>query len=491
MEIIDHLWMGFGLAVSPLNLLYCLIGATVGTLVGVLPGIGPLTTIAMLLPITFKLPALPALIMLSGIYYGAHHAGSTTAIMLNMPGEPTSVVICIDGHPMARQGRAGPALCISAIGSFIAGCLSILVIAFCSPLLARVALSFGPPEYCAVVVMALIAASVLSNAPVILTIAMTVLGVLLGCVGNDMISGERRFDFGSPDLADGINFVALAVALFAFADILSRAGQPDQTRRFDKIRGLLPTRADLAASWKPILRGTALGAAFGVLPGTGPLVSSFASYSLEKRLAKDPSRFGTGAIEGVAGPESANNAAAFTHFIPMLTLGIPAGAAMALMLGALMIQGVTPGPQVMTDHPDLFWGVIASMWLGNMMLLVLNLPLIGIWIRLLRVRYRLLYPAILVFCCIGVYSVNNSTFDVLLAGGLGLVGYLFAMLDCPPAPVILGFILGPILEVNLRRTLLISQGDFSVFVTRPISLGFLLLAVALLGAIAVPALRRP
>jgi TctA family transporter len=490
MDTINHLWMGFGIAVSPLNLLYCLIGATVGTLVGVLPGIGPLTTIAMLLPITFKLPALPALIMLSGIYYGAHHAGSTTAIMLNMPGEPTSVVICIDGHPMARQGRAGPALCISAIGSFIAGCLSILVIAFCSPILARVALSFGPPEYCAVVIMALIAASVLSNAPVILTIAMTVLGVLLGCVGNDMISGERRFDFGSPDLADGINFVALAVALFAFADILSRAGQPDQVRRFDKIRGLLPTRADLAASWKPILRGTALGAAFGVLPGTGPLVSSFASYSLEKRLARDPSRFGNGAIEGVAGPESANNAAAFTHFIPMLTLGIPAGAAMALMLGALMIQGVTPGPQVMTDHPDLFWGVIASMWLGNMMLLVLNLPLIGVWIRLLRVRYRLLYPAILVFCCIGVYSVNNATFDVLLAGGLGLVGYLFAMLNCPPAPVILGFILGPILEVNLRRTLLISQGDFSVFVTRPISLGFLLLAVVLLGAIAVPALRR-
>jgi putative tricarboxylic transport membrane protein len=482
--------MGFGVAVSPVNLLYCLIGATVGTLVGVLPGIGPLTTIAMLLPITFKLPALPALIMLSGIYYGAHHAGSTTAIMLNMPGEPTSVVICIDGHPMARQGRAGPALCISAIGSFIAGCLSILVIAFCSPLLARVALSFGPPEYCAVVIMALIAASVLSNAPVVLTIAMTVLGVLLGCVGNDMISGERRFDFGSPDLADGINFVALAVALFAFSDIISRAGQADQVRRFDKIRGLLPTRADLAASWKPILRGTALGAAFGVLPGTGPLVSSFASYSLEKRLARDPSRFGNGAIEGVAGPESANNAAALTHFIPMLTLGIPAGAAMALMLGALMIQGVTPGPQVMTDHPDLFWGVIASMWLGNGMLLVLNLPLIGVWIRLLRVRYRILYPAILVFCCIGVYSVNNSTFDVLLAGGLGLIGYLFAMLDCPPAPVILGFILGPILEVNLRRTLLISRGDFSVFVTRPISLGFLLLAVALLGAIALPALRR-
>jgi len=490
MDVIANLWMGFGIAVSPINLLYCLIGATVGTLVGVLPGIGPLTTIAMLLPITFKLPALPALIMLSGIYYGAHHAGSTTAIMLNMPGEPTSVVICIDGHPMARQGRAGPALCISAIGSFIAGCLSIVVIAFFSPMLARMALSFGPPEYCSVVIMALIASSVLSNAPVILTIAMSVLGVLLGTVGSDMMSGERRFDFGSPDLADGINFVALAVALFAFADILSRAGQPEQTRRFDKIKGLLPTRADLAASWRPILRGTALGAAFGVLPGTGPLVSSFASYSLEKRLARDPSRFGNGAIEGVAGPESANNAAAFTHFIPMLTLGIPAGAAMALMLGALMIQGIQPGPQVMTDHPDLFWGVIASMWLGNGMLLILNLPLIGIWIRLLRVHYRILYPAILVFCCIGVYSVNNSTFDVLLAAGLGVMGYIFTMLDCPPAPVILGFILGPILEINLRRTLLISQGDFTVFVARPISLGFLLLAAGLLAAIALPALRR-
>jgi putative tricarboxylic transport membrane protein len=489
-NLLENLWMGFSVALSPINFLYCFIGAAVGTLVGVLPGIGPLTTIAMLLPITFKLSPVASLIMLSGIYYGAHHAGSTTAIMLNMPGEPSSVVICVDGHPMARQGRAGPALCISAIGSFIAGCISIVVIALFSPPLAKAALSFGPPEYCAVVIMALVAASVLSNTSLVTTIAMAVLGVLLGTVGTDVIAGERRFDFGSSNLADGINFVALAVAFFAFAEIASRAGADERRHVLGTVKGLLPTRRDLATSWKPIMRGTALGGAFGILPGTGPLISSFASYSLEKRLASDPSRFGKGAIEGVAGPEAANNAAALTHFIPMLTLGIPAGAAMALMMGAMTIQGINPGPQVMTQHPDLFWGVIASMWIGNMMLLILNLPLIGIWIRLLRIPYRILYPAILVFCCIGVYSVNNSAFDVALAAGLGFLGFLFAKLDGPPAPLILGFILGPILEVNLRRALLISRGDFSVFVTRPISLGFLVLAAAMLLALALPAIQR-
>jgi putative tricarboxylic transport membrane protein len=489
-HLLENLWMGFGVAFSPINFLYCFIGAAVGTLVGVLPGIGPLTTIAMLLPITFKLSPVASLIMLSGIYYGAHHAGSTTAIMLNMPGEPSSVVICLDGHPMARQGRAGPALCISAIGSFVAGCVSIIVIALFSPPLAKAALSFGPPEYCAVVIMALVAASVLSHTSIVTTIAMAVLGVLLGTVGTDVIAGERRFDFGSSNLADGINFVALAVAFFAFAEIALRAGADEQRHILGAVKGLLPTRRDLAASWKPIMRGIGLGGAFGILPGTGPLISSFASYSLEKRLASDPSRFGKGAIEGVAGPEAANNAAALTHFIPMLTLGIPAGAAMALMMGAMTIQGINPGPQVMTQHPDLFWGVIASMWIGNMMLLVLNLPLIGIWIRLLRVPYRILYPAILVFCCIGVYSVNNSAFDVALAAGLGFLGFLFAKLDGPPAPLVLGFILGPILEVNLRRALLISRGDFSVFVTRPISLGFLVLAVAMLLALALPVVQR-
>jgi TctA family transporter len=490
MDLISNLHLGFSVALTPQNLLYCFIGALVGTLVGALPGIGPLTTIAMLLPLTFKLPALPSLIMLAGIYYGAHHAGSTTAIMLNMPGEPSSVVICFDGYPMARQGRAGPALCISAIGSFIAGCISIVVVALFSPALADVALHFGPPEYCAVIVMSLVAVSVLSETSLAITLAMAILGVLLATIGTDVISGERRFDFGVPELTDGIDFVALAVAFFAFAEVACRAGTKEEKRLAGRVTGLLPTMADWAASWKAILRGTGLGAAFGILPGTGPLISSFASYGLEKRLASDPSRFGRGAIEGVAGPEAANNAAAFTHFIPMLTLGIPAGAAMALMLAALTIQGITAGPQIMTEHADLFWGVIASMWLGNLMLLVLNLPLVGIWIRLLRIPYRVLYPAILAFCCIGVYSVRNSTFDVLLAAALGLLGRLFAALGCPPAPLVLGFVLGPMLETNLRRSLLISQGDFSLFLTHPISLAFLLLTAGIILVVAVPSVRR-
>lgn len=487
--MLDHLAMGFGVALTPSNFLYCFIGALLGTLVGVLPGIGPITTIAMLLPITFKLSPVASLIMLSGIYYGAHHAGSTTAIMLNMPGEPSSVVICLDGHPMARQGRAGPALCISAIGSFVAGCVSILVIALFSPPLAEIGLQFGAPEYTAVVILALAAVSALTQRSFLITIATAIFGILLGTVGTDVNSGVTRFDFGSPDLYDGINLVGLAVAFFAFAEIAARAGHDESRRKLDPVKGLLPSRADLAASWKAILRGTGLGAAFGILPGTGPLISSYASYTMEKRLAADPSRFGKGAIEGVAGPESANNAAALTHFIPMLTLGIPAGPAMALMIASLTIQGITPGPELMDKHPDLFWGVIASMFIGNMMLLILNLPLIGVWIRLLRVPYRLLYPAIIVFCCIGIYSVNNSAFDVELAAGLGFAGYFLAKLGCPPAPLLLGFILGPILEVNLRRSLLLSGGDFSIFVTRPISLGFLLLTVVVVAALSLPSWR--
>ncbi|MBV9862150.1 MAG: tripartite tricarboxylate transporter permease [Alphaproteobacteria bacterium] len=490
-QLLDKLGLGFGVALTLKNFLYCLLGATLGTLVGVLPGLGPVTTIAMLLPITFKISPVASLIMLSGIYYGAHHAGSTTAIMLNMPGEPTSVVICIDGHPMARQGRAGAALCISALGSFFAGCVSVIVIALFSPPLADAALLFGAPEYTSMIIMALVTASVLSSASLITTIAMAVLGVLIGTVGTDVNSGVVRFSFGAEGLADGVSFVAVAVGLFAFAEVILHLGALEQRHRItSRIRGLLPTRADLSAAWKAILRGTAVGAGFGILPGTGPLISSFAAYALEKQIAADPSRFGNGAIEGVAGPEAANNAAALTHFIPMLTLGIPAGAAMALMLGALMIQGIAPGPQVMTQHPDLFWGVVASMWIGNMMLLVLNLPLVGVWVRLLAIPYRFLYPTILVFCCIGVYSVSNSAFDVFLAAGFGLVGYVFKRLNCAPAPLILGLVLGPVLEENLRRSLLISRGDPSVFFTRPISLAMLLLAVAFVVIFSLPALRR-
>jgi putative tricarboxylic transport membrane protein len=496
---LHNLMGGFGVALSPINFLYCLIGASLGTMVGVLPGLGPLTTIAMLLPLTFKMPAVASLIMLSGIYYGAHHAGSTTAIMLNMPGEPTSVVVCFDGHPMARQGRAGPALFVAALGSFFAGCVAVVVIALFSPLLASLALDFRAPEYTSMVVLALLAAAVLTEGSLINSVGMVAIGLLLGTVGTDVNSGRERFTFGLSNIAAGIDFVAIAVGLFAIAEIAARIGHASRSKGAQPgaasqvvptLRNLLPSRSDLAASWKPILRGTALGSALGVLPGTGPLVSSFASYSLERQLADDPSRFGKGAIEGVAGPEAANNSAALTHFIPMLTLGIPAGAAMALMLGALTIQGITPGPMVMQDHPDLFWGVVASMWIGNLMLLVLNLPMVGLWIRLLTIPYRFLFPCILVFCCIGVYSVSNSPADVFMAAGFGAFGYLMLELNCRPAPLILGFILGPIFEVNLRTALVISRGDPLIFVKSPISLGFLLVAVMLLFATSLPALRR-
>jgi TctA family transporter len=480
MEILQHLALGFGVAFTPTNVLYCLAGATLGTIVGVLPGLGPVTTIAMLLPFTFKLPAIGSLIMLAGIYYGAHHAGSTTAIMLNMPGEPTSVVICLDGHPMARKGRAGAALFVAAIGSFFAGCVSVVVIATLSPPLAAAALLIGPPEYTSMIVMALVMSAVLSSQSLLCTIAMAVLGVLLGCAGTDLTSGTLRYTFGFDELSDGISFIAVATGLFAFAEMIHHLGATSaHGTPVAAPRGLLPTRAEMAASWAPILRGTALGGALGVLPGTGPLLASFASYAMEKQIARDPSRFGQGAIEGVAGPEAANNASAMTHFIPMLTLGIPAGAAMALMLGALTIQGINPGPRVMTEHADLFWGVVASMWIGNMMLLVLNLPLVGLWVKLLTTPYRLLYPAILMFCCIGVYSVSSARFDVMLAAVAGLAGVVFRMLDCPPAPLVLGLVLGPLLEDNLRRSLLLSRGDPTVFVTQPVSLVMLLLTLAL------------
>ncbi|HUZ67790.1 MAG TPA: tripartite tricarboxylate transporter permease [Beijerinckiaceae bacterium] len=480
MTLLGNLELGFHVALSLKNVLYCFAGAAIGTMVGILPGIGPVTTIAMLLPLTFKMSPIGSLIMLSGIFYGSHHAGSTTAIMLNMPGEPSSVVICLDGHPMAHAGRAGAALFIAAFASFFAGCVGVIIIAGLSPLLAQAAFLFGPAEYTSMIVMALVTASVLSSNALITNMAMSVVGLLLGVVGTDLNTGVLRYTFGFPGLDEGVNFVAVAVGLFAIAEIVTEMGQSERRRPLDtKLRGLLPTKADLQASWKPVLRGTVLGSLFGIMPGTGPLLSSFAAYAMERRLAKDPSRFGKGAIEGVAGPEAANNAAALTHFIPMLTLGIPAGASFALMLGALQIQGITPGPEVVTNHPDLFWGVVASMWIGNLMLLVLNLPMVGLWIRLLMVPYRLLYPAILVFCCIGVYAVSNSVFDVVLAAIFGLVGVVFKKLDCSPAPLILGLVLEPILEEHFRRTILLSRGDFTVFFTQPISLGFLVMTIVL------------
>jgi TctA family transporter len=491
MGIFNNILLGFGVALTPINLLYCLFGATIGTLIGVLPGIGPLATIAMLLPFTFKQPPVTALIMLAGIYYGAQYGGSTTSILVNIPGESSSVVTCLDGYAMARQGRAGPALAIAALSSFFAGCTSTVVIAILAPPLAELALRFGPTEYFSLMVLGLVGATLLAHGSLLKAITMILLGLLLGIVGTDVTSGTRRFTFGIPDMADGIDFVVVAMGLFGFAEIIASLERKEKHEILTtKVRGLMPTRTDLKASWKAVLRGTGLGCVLGVLPGGGALLSSFASYALEKKVASDPSRFGKGAIEGVAGPESANNAGAQTSFIPMLTLGIPTNAVMALMLGAMMIHGIAPGPMVMTARPDLFWGLIASMWIGNLMLVVLNLPLIGIWVRLLTVPYRLLYPTILVFCCIGVYSLSNSSFDVAMAAGFGLLGYIFTKLDCEPAPLVLGFVLGPMMEEYLRRAMTLSRGDPTVFFTRPISLAMLLVAGILLLTIIAPAVRR-
>jgi TctA family transporter len=491
MELFDHLLFGFGVAFSLQNVLYCFVGVLVGTLIGVLPGIGPLATIAMLLPLTFNVSPVAALIMLAGIYYGAQYGGSTTAILVNLPGETSAVVTCLDGYQMARQGRAGPALAIAAIGSFFAGTVCTVLIALFGPPLAEVALKFAAADYFSLMLMGLVAAAVLARGDTVKSLAMVVMGLLLGIVGTDVNTGLKRFTFGINELTDGIGFVVVAVGVFAVGEIVANLGEPAGRQVFtSRVTGLFPTREDLRRSFGPIVRGTGLGAFFGVLPGTGPAIASFSSYMLEKKLARDPSRFGLGAIEGVAGPESANNADAQCKFIPMLTLGLPASGVMALMLGALTIHGIAPGPQVMTQKPDLFWGLVASMWIGNLMLVVLNLPLIGLWVSLLRVPYRLLFPAIVVFSAIGVYSVNNSAFEVYLAAVFGVVGFAWLKLGLSPAPMLLGFVLGPMMEENLRRALVVSRGDPSVFVTRPISLGFLAATALILVVVAAPAVRR-
>jgi len=490
-EIFNNLLMGFAVAVTPIHLLYALIGVMLGTLIGVLPGIGPVATIAMLLPITFNLSPVAALIMLAGIYYGAQYGGSTTAILVNIPGEAASVVTCLDGYQMARQGRAGPALAVSALGSFFAGCVATLVIAVAAPPLAEVALKFGPSEYFSLMVFGLIAATVLAHGSLIKAIAMVLLGLLLGIIGTDVNSGVLRFTFNIPELSDGIGFVIVAMGMFGTAEIIGNLELRDKREVFTKkITNLFPTKDDFKRAWAPVLRGTALGSALGILPGGGALLASFGAYSLEKKVSKTPERFGKGAIEGVAGPESANNAGAQTSFIPMLTLGIPGNAVMALMIGALMIQGIAPGPQVMNEKPELFWGLIASMWLGNLMLVVLNLPLIGMWVKLLTVPYRYLYPSILVFMAIGVFSLSNNPFDVLIMAIFGVLGVVCVKLECEPAPMILGFILGPLMEENLRRAMLLSRGDPTVFVTKPISATFIIASVILLVLVALPAIRK-
>jgi TctA family transporter len=491
MDLFANLVLGFSVAFTLQNLAYGFIGVLVGTLIGVLPGIGPLATISMLLPLTYAVSPVAALIMLAGIYYGAQYGGSTTAILMNLPGETSNVVTCLDGYQMARQGRAGPALAIAAIGSFIAGTIGTLLIAVAGPPLAEFALQFSAPEYFSLMLMGLVAAAALAQGDTIKSLAMVVVGVLLGLVGTDVSTGVLRFAFGVRELFDGVGFIVVAVGVFAIGEIINNLAQPSAQRVFNvKITNLWPSWADFRQSLAPILRGTALGSFFGVLPGTGPAIASFSSYMLEQKLAQDPSRFGKGAIEGVAGPEAANNADAQCKFIPMLTLGLPASAVMALMLGAMTLHGIQPGPEVMTQRPELFWGLIASMWVGNLVLVILNLPLVGLWVKLLKVPYRILFPAIIGFSAIGIYSGSNSSVELYLAALFGILGFVWVKLGFNLAPMLLGFVLGPLLEENLRRAMLVARGDPTVFFVRPISLSFMVVTMLILVVMLMPAVRR-
>jgi TctA family transporter len=491
MDLLSNLALGFETAFTLQNLAYCLIGCVLGTLIGVLPGLGPVATIAMLLPATYALPPIAALIMLAGIYYGAQYGGSTTAILINIPGESSSVVTAIDGYKMARNGRAGVALFTAGMGSFFAGCVATLVLAGFAAPLSELAFKFGPAEYFSLMVLGLIGAVVLASGSLVKAIGMIILGLLLGLIGTDVNSGTARYSFGVPQLTDGLGFVALAMGVFGFAEIMANLEQKEKRETFlDKVTNLWPTKTDFKRMIKPILRGTTLGSVLGILPGGGAALAAFGAYSLEKKISKYGHEFGKGAIEGVAAPESANNAAAQTSFIPLLTLGIPPNAVMALMVGAMTIHNIQPGPQVMTSNPALFWGLIASMWIGNFMLIILNLPMIGVWVKLLTIPYRHLYPAILVFCCIGVYSVNNTVFDIYLTAAFGILGYIFMKFKCEAPPLLLGFVLGPMMEENFRRALLLSRGDYTVFVTRPLSGCLLVAALLLVILVTLPAFKK-
>jgi putative tricarboxylic transport membrane protein len=490
-DVVQNLATGFAAAASWSNLGFALIGCLLGTLIGVLPGIGPIPTIAMLLPITFGLDPLAALIMLAGIYYGAQYGGSTTSILVNMPGEASSIVTCLDGYQMARQGRAGPALVVAALGSFFAGCVGTLFVAAFAPPLAYLAQQFNSPDYFSLMVLGLVMAIVLAHGSVLKALAMVLIGLLLGLVGTDVNTGVTRYTFGWSAIWDRIDFLPLVIGLFGIAEIMRNVERPDAQRSAysARMRELWPKASDLRAAWPSAVRGTGVGALLGILPGGGAVLAAFASYTLEKKLAKDPSRFGNGAIEGVAGPESANNAGAQTSFIPLLTLGLPSNAVMALMMGAMIIQGIAPGSAVMEKRPDLFWGMVASMWIGNAMLLVINLPLLGVWVKLLSVPYRLLYPAVLLFCVIGVYSTNTEAAQLVLTALFAVFGYLLVRFGCEPAPLVLGFILGPLMEENLRRSLVMSRGDPMIFIERPISVVLLAMSLVVVALIVLPQFR--
>jgi TctA family transporter len=491
MDLIQNLGHGFGVAFTLNNLLFCFIGCIIGTAIGVLPGIGPVATISLLLPITFGQPATTAIIMLAGIYYGAQYGGSTTAILLNLPGEVSSVVTTLEGYKMARNGRAGAALTVAACGSFFAGSIATILVAASGPLLTQVALSFGPADYFSLMFLGLIISAVLAQGSVAKSIAMVALGVSLGMVGTDVQTGQQRFTFGIPELSDGVGFVSIAMGMFGIAEIIINLERPEaRSVMSGKVGSLMMTRAEVRRAIPSVLRGTAVGSMLGILPGGGAALSSFASYMMERKLSSHRHEFGSGAIEGVAGPESANNAASQTSFIPLLTLGIPGNAVMALMVGALIIQGIQPGPRMVEAQPDLFWGLIASMWVGNLMLLVINLPLVGMWVKLLAVPYRYMYPSIMIFCAIGVYSLQNNVFDVYQTVIFGIFGYLCSKLRLEPAPMLIGFVLGPMMEEHLRRAMLLSRGDWMVFVERPISATMLAIGFVALAAMLLPSISR-
>jgi len=477
-----NLLIGIETALSPTNLLYCFLGVFLGTLVGVLPGIGALAAISMLFPLTFYLEPTTALIMLAGIWYGSSYGGSTAAILLNLPGTPSSAITCLDGYPMAKSGRAGVALMLTTLASFFGGSVAIAMMMLFSPLIAHYALQFGSPEYFALMLLGLVAASSISVGSPVKSMAAIVIGILLGTIGIDIYSGGNRFTFGILPLSDGLSLVALAMGLFGVAEVISSVrtlANDHQPRTRITLRSMIPTRDDLKRSFMPASRGSLVGVIFGALPGTGPTIASFMAYALEKRVSREPERFGKGAIEGVVAPEAANNAADQAAFIPTMTLGIPGSATMAIMLGALLIQGITPGPALITQRPDIFWGLVMSFWIGNLLLVIINVPLIGIWVRLLTIPYHLLFPAVLMFVCIGVFSVNLNVFDIWVVLVFGAVGYAMRIVGLPTAPLILGFVLGPMMEEHFRRAMILSRGDFSTFFTGPIN-GFLMSVTCLL-----------
>ncbi|MFG1478776.1 tripartite tricarboxylate transporter permease [Xanthobacter sp. V4C-4] len=493
MDLIDNLALGFATALTLQNLMYAVVGCLTGTLIGVLPGLGPLATIAMLLPFTYSLAPTGALILLASIYYGAQYGGSTTAILLKIPGESSSIVTTVDGYAMARKGRAGPALAAAAIGSFVAGSFGVLVLAGLAQPLTKVAFLFGPAEYFSLMLLGLVGSITLSSDAIDKSLGLMVLGLALSTVGMDVNSGTIRFTEDIPELMDGIELTALAMGVFGLAEIVTNL---EERRRQQAPGGvaavgrLLPSRADVRRMTPSILRGTLVGSVLGILPGAGVTLASFAGYAVEKKFSRHAGEMGQGAIEGVAGPESANNAAAQTNFISLLTLGIPGSAVMALMLGAMVIQNIQPGPRVITSHPEVFWGLVVSMWIGNLMLVVLNLPLVGIWVRLLRIPYHLLFPAILVFCAVGAYAVRNSVLDVYLLAGFGVLGYALFKLAISPVPLLMGLVLGPMLEASFRRAMTVSRGSFATFVDRPLSLALLAATVLLIAAGVAGAARQ-